>query len=165
MVLRQQYVATGYVYDQSADAFLLILHKKLGKWLPPGGHLLEGEEPQTGMLRELVEETGLHGQVLNLLDIPDVNTQSVAQLASPFCILSELIPANSREEEHVHIDFVYAVEVDPMKTLDLSLDEASQSQWITGERINEVDTFENVRRICQAIRTLSKRRLARVNMI
>src|SRR5437879_2439360 len=36
-----QYVATGYVYDRHTNSFLLIFHKKSGKWLSPGGHLHE----------------------------------------------------------------------------------------------------------------------------
>ena len=48
MGLRSHYVATGYIYDKDTARFLLIQHKKLGKWLAPGGHLEDGEEPHTG---------------------------------------------------------------------------------------------------------------------
>ncbi len=40
---------------------LLILHKRLGVWLPPGGELNPGETPLEAARRELFEETGLHG--------------------------------------------------------------------------------------------------------
>lgn len=160
MGLRQHYVATGYVYAKETDSFLLIAHKKLGKWLPPGGHLLDGEEPCQGVLRELFEETGLHGQIVDLLGAPDVSTPSVEQLAAPFCLLSEPIPATSKEDAHTHIDFVYVLSIDPRDALKLSADEVSQAAWISGEQLMEINTFENVRRVCQEIRRISSQHLA-----
>ena len=38
---------------------LLHLHKRMEKWLQPGGHIDEGELPWDGSLREVIEETGL----------------------------------------------------------------------------------------------------------
>ena len=40
-----------------------------GKWTLPGGGLDFGEDPETGMHRELYEETGLRGEVEGLLGI------------------------------------------------------------------------------------------------
>ena len=40
-----------------------------GKWTLPGGGLEFGEDPETGMHRELYEETGLTGEVQRLLGI------------------------------------------------------------------------------------------------
>src|SRR6266581_2427371 len=119
MVVRQHYVATGYVYDRNTDRFLLIMHKKSGKWLPPGGHLDKGEEPHKGALRELCEETGVQGRIINLLETPEVGTPTVAQLPTPFCILYEKITAELEGEEHAHIDFVYVVEVNFSEVLKL----------------------------------------------
>lgn len=155
MDLHRHYVATGYVYDQITDRFLLLLHRKLGKWLPPGGHLFEGEEPHRGVQRELLEETGLESRIIDLVGRPDVSTPTAAQLAAPFCILSELIPATAKEAEHIHIDFVYILEVDPAKTLNLCSTEVTRAMWVAGKDIAEVDTFDNVKRVCQAISSLS----------
>jgi len=157
MPLRQHYVATGYVYDRETDSFLLILHKKLGKWLPPGGHLEEGEVPHQGALRELQEETGLRGRIVNLLQTPDVATPSVAQFFSPFCILREIIPATPREDEHVHIDFVYAIEIERTDALRIRAEEISQARWISSQEIPTLETFENVKRVCKAISDLQQR--------
>ncbi|MFZ0216373.1 MAG: NUDIX domain-containing protein [Candidatus Dormiibacterota bacterium] len=38
---------------------LLHVHKRLGRWLQPGGHIDPGEEPPAAALRETEEETGL----------------------------------------------------------------------------------------------------------
>jgi ADP-ribose pyrophosphatase YjhB (NUDIX family) len=157
MALRQHYVATGYVYDRETDSFLLILHNKLGKWLPPGGHLEEGEVPHQGALRELREETGLRGRIVNLLQTPDVATYSVAQLFTPFCILREIIPASLHEDEHVHIDFIYVIEIERADVLKIHTEEISQARWISSQEIPTLETFENVKRVCKAISNLQQR--------
>ena len=38
---------------------VLLLHKRMGMWLQPGGHIDPGETPWDAALRESVEETGL----------------------------------------------------------------------------------------------------------
>jgi len=42
-----------------ARGTVLHLHRKLGRWLQPGGHLDEGESPAEAAARESREETGL----------------------------------------------------------------------------------------------------------
>lgn len=42
-----------------ARGVVLHLHKRLGLWLQPGGHIEPGETPAEGALREAHEETGL----------------------------------------------------------------------------------------------------------
>jgi 8-oxo-dGTP pyrophosphatase MutT (NUDIX family) len=43
----------------SSRGIILHLHKRLGMWLQPGGHVDAGESPEEGCLREASEETGL----------------------------------------------------------------------------------------------------------
>jgi ADP-ribose pyrophosphatase YjhB (NUDIX family) len=160
MALSQQYVATSYVYDRETDRFLFVLHKKLGKWLPPGGHLEDGEEPQQGALRELLEETGLQGRVVSLLETPDVHTATIPQLATPFCVLAEPIPANAGSEAHLHIDFVYVVEIDTTQPLDLLAAEVSHARWIATPEVATLETYENVKRVCREISVSSSKKRA-----
>lgn len=153
------YVSTSYVYDRQNDRFLLIFHKKLNKWLPPGGHLMEGEPPHVGALRELTEEIGVEGQIIELLKTPEVDTKTILQFPSPFCVLYETIPAqDGGEDQHMHIDFVYVVEVDPSATLIQCLEEISSAKWFSLNQIDSLDTYENVIRVCQAIVDVAKRR-------
>jgi len=161
MVSRNHYVATGYVYDRSTDRFLLIRQKKSGKWQAPGGHLHGGEEPHKGAQRELFEEIGVEGRPLNLLETPQVETQATAQLPTPFCILYEKIPAEVEGEEHMHIDFVYVVEIHLSQTLTLRSEEISLAKWVASEDIDHLDTYENVKQVCRAISSISKGRKTR----
>jgi 8-oxo-dGTP pyrophosphatase MutT (NUDIX family) len=49
------------VYPRHRGRALLIRHKRLGVWLPPGGECEPGETPLEAAVRELREETGLVG--------------------------------------------------------------------------------------------------------
>jgi 8-oxo-dGTP diphosphatase len=151
MVSHNHYVATCYVYDSNTDRFLLVWHKKSRKLLPPGGHLNSGEEPHKGAQRELLEEIGVEGRILNLLETPQVETPAIPQLPTPFCILYEKIPAEVEGEEHMHIDFVYVVEIPPFESLSLHAEEVSLAQWVPSQDIDHVDTYDNVKQVCRAI--------------
>jgi len=70
-VTRDMTVAVFVVWDRKV---LLHYHQKLGRWLPPGGHIEPNELPDHAALREVFEETGiiatLISQQLNEVDIP-----------------------------------------------------------------------------------------------
>ena len=60
--ITRDFTATTFVVD--AGATLLLLHKKLGAWLPPGGHIGPNELPEDAAVREVREETGLEVELL-----------------------------------------------------------------------------------------------------
>jgi 8-oxo-dGTP pyrophosphatase MutT (NUDIX family) len=43
---------------------LLHLHRKLGMWLPPGGHIERDELPDDAAVREVFEETGVEVELV-----------------------------------------------------------------------------------------------------
>ena len=49
---------TVAVFVQWEGKILLHFHRKLGMWLPPGGHIEQGELPDNAAVREVLEETG-----------------------------------------------------------------------------------------------------------
>ena len=98
--ITRDWAATTFVVHQGRT--LLLLHRKLGKWLPPGGHIDPHELPDVAALREVEEETGLR---VALLDAGSP-LGSVQRLAQPLCILLEDITP-----EHQHIDLIYVARV------------------------------------------------------
>lgn len=78
---------------------LLHHHPKLGRWLPPGGHVEHSELPDEAAVREVLEETGVRVRLVGRrgLDITEPH-----QLVVPAGIQVERIYRG-----HEHIDLVY----------------------------------------------------------
>lgn len=100
----RQFTTSVYIIDN--DRVLLIQHKKLNKWLPPGGHLESNETPPEAARREVKEETGL--------DICFVAQENVwvqrwnaSSFERPYMCLLEEIPPFQDQPAHQHVDFVY----------------------------------------------------------
>ncbi len=84
------FTASAFVLSPDRRELLLILHKKLGLWLQPGGHIEEKDVSwQQAACREVEEETGLTDLTL-LRELVDIDIHE--------------IPANSREPQHRHFD-------------------------------------------------------------
>ncbi len=94
------FVATGYVVRDGKT--LLLYHKKLKMWLPPGGHIDEGELPEEAALREIREETGLEAEILSPKRTPAAQEPGVWHLHIPNHIQLEDIPNHPQ-----HIDLIY----------------------------------------------------------
>jgi len=51
--------ASAVVLDPRHRVVLLHLHRRLDRWLQPGGHIEPGERPEDAAVRETLEETGV----------------------------------------------------------------------------------------------------------
>lgn len=79
--MKTDFVVAGYIFYN--DHVLLIKHKKLGLWLPVGGHIDKDETPDEALLREIKEETNMDVRILGSNGIsPDGNVKK--NLAVPF---------------------------------------------------------------------------------
>lgn len=50
------------LFDDARRSVLLVDHVKAGLWLFPGGHVDDGEDPRTTVLREAAEELQVNGE-------------------------------------------------------------------------------------------------------
>jgi 8-oxo-dGTP pyrophosphatase MutT (NUDIX family) len=81
------------------EKVLLHLHRKLGMWLPPGGHIEENELPDDAAVREVYEETGIE---VRLVGERREDVEDPVQLHRPAGVQLENISPG-----HQHIDLIY----------------------------------------------------------
>lgn len=92
-------VAVFVIHD---DRVLLHKHKKLGLWLPPGGHIEPDELPDEAALREVEEESGLVVELIGERGVDVDDPEAPLQLVRPEGIQLENISPG-----HQHIDLIY----------------------------------------------------------
>ena len=129
MEITRHFTATTYIIH--GMRVLLHLHKKLGFWIPVGGHIDRDELPHETALREAKEESGLDVVLYN----PDrqIEMGDVKQLLRPMHLLLEDI-----NQFHQHIDFVYYATSDS-DALHPEDGETKNLQWFTAEEIKNLE--------------------------
>jgi len=83
---------------------LLHRHRKLGMWLPPGGHIERDELPDDAAVREVFEETGIR---VELVGEKREDVSDPVQLYRPAGLQLENIGSG-----HQHIDLIYFAKPD-----------------------------------------------------
>lgn len=147
----KHFVATVYIIKEGK--VLLIHHRKLNKWVAPGGHVEANELPPDAAIREAKEETGLDVRLFSQdnLTIDRWNAKSIPR---PYLCLLEEMPAFKDQPAHQHIDFVYVGELVGGNE-EGKMDEIEGMAWFTLEEIEalqgDIDIFEETR---QVLRTL-----------
>jgi 8-oxo-dGTP diphosphatase len=112
---------------------LVILHRRLGTWLPLGGELEPGETPLEAARRELREESGLEGEFSPLAGAPD-----------------GVPPGYLGYEEHtagakgLHMNFVFVAEVDEAAEVAPN-HEFGEYRWVDAAGLEELESPVNVR--------------------
>ncbi len=144
----KHFTVTGYVTNKERTKLLMVHHKKLGKWLPAGGHLEPNELPHEAAIREVKEETGVQARLFPATtNTPDLNLKSITdtQIPAPYALTYQLIPKTTKEDEHIHIDMLYYLEAEESKT-QAALSEVHAATWQSKQVIlHTLDTFDAVR--------------------
>lgn len=95
--MERHFNVTVYIVNEESKKFLMIKHKKLQKWLPPGGHIEPNEIPDDAARREVFEETGLKVHLFGDTFPPE------SDLIRPFGVQRNII----EEGKHEHLDLIY----------------------------------------------------------
>ena len=90
---------TVAVFVVCEGKILLHFHRKLGMWLPPGGHIEVNELPDEAAVREVLEETGVE---VELVGERREDVEDPVQLRRPAGVQLENIGPG-----HQHIDLIY----------------------------------------------------------
>lgn len=85
---------SAWLVDATGREALLLHHRKLDRWLQPGGHADGDADLSSSALREAEEETGIEGLEVE----PEI-----------FDLDRHRIPERGREPEHWHYDVRYVV--------------------------------------------------------
>jgi 8-oxo-dGTP pyrophosphatase MutT (NUDIX family) len=132
---------SALVLSASGDRVLLLFHRKLARWLQPGGHAEPGEEDgATVALREGREETGLSELALH------------PRAPRPLDVDVHDIPARGSEPAHQHLDLRYLVVAPPAAALRRADAEARDLRWFGWSDLSGLDLDPGLRRALRTAR-------------
>ena len=123
---------SAWIVDTAGDRVLLVHHRKLGRWLQPGGHCDGDPDALAVALREVREESGLDVRVLDdaIFDI-DVHG----------------IPARGREPAHFHFDVRFLVQAEHGQ---FTVSEESHAlAWVPATGLDALTDEESVLRMAR----------------
>jgi 8-oxo-dGTP pyrophosphatase MutT (NUDIX family) len=123
--------ASAWVLSPDRGSVLLTHHRKLERWLQPGGHVEQDDSMQAAALREAREESGIED--LQLLD------------EALFDLDVHLIPERRDEPDHFHFDFRFLLQAadTAFRVGEESLDLA----WVEPERLQADGADESILRM------------------
>jgi 8-oxo-dGTP diphosphatase len=133
-------VVAGYLIHN--DRVLLIHHKKLGMWLPPGGHIDRDETPDEAVEREFREELNLKVEILNRSRIP-MEGNVKKQLALPLHVNVHNVG------DHEHCCFFYACRTKSPEKIKLNKKELNDFKWFSLDELNQKYISPDVRNIAK----------------
>lgn len=125
--------ASAWIINEENTQALLIHHKKLDRWLQPGGHIEEGDSSVlNAALREAQEESGLKA-LRPLLD-------------TPFDIDIHAIPTNKKEAGHLHYDIRFLLQASHHAALEIS-HESNDLRWFSYADIRALQAGPSIERM------------------
>lgn len=136
---------TGSAITVSADGsrVLLLHHRKLDRWLQPGGHGDPGETTgEQVALREALEETGIAGLALD------------ERAPRPLDVDVHQIPARGDEPAHEHLDLRYLVRAPEGARVLPALAELHEVRWVDWDATDALFPDHGLRRALAKARAL-----------
>ncbi len=129
--LKGHVTASAWVLDPSGEQVLLIHHRKLDRWLQPGGHADGDADTLAVAQREVWEETGLATEPI-IREIFDLDIHA--------------IPARGAEPEHFHYDLRYLLRPAVGSTLQIN-NEVVAAEWVPLHEVHRRSPEESILRM------------------
>ncbi|MEN8114171.1 MAG: NUDIX hydrolase [Actinomycetota bacterium] len=130
------FTASGLVVSPDASSLLLVHHRRLDRWLQPGGHIDPGDASPLGAAqREVWEETGITTEPLSgtLLAVDIHET-----------------PPRAPEPAHEHFDLRFALTA-LSETIAVA-DEVYDVMWVQWDDLDSYGVDDSVVRAAEALR-------------
>ena len=158
------FVVSAFIMHPTDNSFIMVKHKKLGGWFPPGGHIEPAELPDEALIREVFEETGLtqdqftpmaqfsrdlaayFSHFFNKTNLFSVEAQEKQKTHQPATLLSPaFIDVHNFPPKpgHRHVAFVYLLRA---KTAEIKLADGEHDEiaWMTHKQAIEVGVLPSL---------------------
>lgn len=133
--------ASAWIVDTEREHALLLHHRKLERWLQPGGHADGDADLRAAALREAREESGLRTLRFASEGIYDLDIHA--------------IPARAAEPAHEHFDVRFALEADRREPV-RGNDESHDVRWISLGELAAFGIDDSVRRMARKTAQLAR---------
>lgn len=132
--LERHFTASAFVVSDNKEKILLLHHKKLDKWIQPGGHA-DGEMDLLEVAKkEFFEETGI-------LNSPKIEEKV-------FHIDIHSIPEHKNVPAHEHYDWRFLFQIPATTPLNHN-EESLGLRWFTREELKNLNTDKSVIRMAE----------------
>jgi len=123
---------SAWVLSEDGRSVVLLYHRKLERWLQPGGHADGDPDVARVALREAREETALPSLRLDNSAIFDVDVHE--------------IPTRGTEPEHLHYDVRFLCRASRAET-PMPSDESRDARWVTLADARRLSAEESIERM------------------
>jgi len=134
---------SAWVTSRANDRVILVHHRKLGRWLQPGGHCDGDSDVSRVAWREASEETGLRSIVPASQAVYDVDVHA--------------IPARGTEPAHFHYDVRFRFFADPDEA-PLASAESRAVRWVDLEEARRLSGERSVLRMIEKMQQVPEAR-------
>ena len=134
--------------DGNQPRLLMHMHRKLGKLMPPGGHVELDETPWAAVSHELQEETGYRLTELDIMQ-PKLRMKSARDITvhpQPFASNTHAVTP-----EHFHTDLDYLFIARSKPSAPPAEGESTDFRWMSAADVaalDETQTYPNIQDFC-----------------